>query len=237
MSEQDNKLIDRYVGERMRSRRKASGLTQQELAEAIGISHQQVQRYESGENPLSLTRALEIAALLNVKPDYFYEGAPLGAAPADKSTDGIIRRNQQRPLKLLLVEDKPNDEMLFRKAVEQSSVACQVSAVQVPENVMPLLREQAAIGPTALPDLILLDINMPRINGLMLLQEIKKERGLRHIPIVMLTNSVRSKDLLDAYAMQANGFLQKSSELHMFYEDVSQLLHYWRHTMVLTNAA
>ena len=87
------------------------------------------------------------------------------------------------------------------------------------------------------PDIILLDINMPRINGLQLLAEIKNHPTYRMTPVIMLTNSVRSKDMLEAYASYANGFIQKNSDLALFYEDISRILHYWSRTVVLPSAA
>lgn len=227
MSEDNNKILDKYVGARLRERRKALGLTQAELADLVGLSHQQVQRYESGENTISMARVLEFARSLNVKLDYFYDNAPL---TQESSSRGIINKKIEHPLHITLIEDDPNDVLLFRKAVEKSAVAAEIDVLQTTERAIDFLTQRK-------PDLIVLDINMPRINGLQLLQKLKADEQLRVVPVVMLTNSIRSKELLEAYANHASGFIQKSSDLHQFYADINQLLTYWRETMVLPNAA
>lgn len=225
--EDNNKILDRHVGMKLRERRKALGLTQAELADLVGLSHQQVQRYESGENTISMARVLEIAKSLNVKLDYFYENAPI---TQESSNSGIIQKKIERPLKLVLIEDDPNDVLLFRKAIEKSAVAAEVEVVQNPEKAIDFIQQRK-------PDLIVLDINMPRMNGLALLKKLKENEMLCLIPVVMHTNSIRNKELLEAYANHASGFIQKNSDLHHFYEDIHQLVTYWSKTMVLPRAA
>ena len=227
MIEDNNKILDRYVGARLRDRRKALNLTQAELADLVGLSHQQVQRYESGENTISMARVLEFSRSLNVKLEYFYDNAPL---TQESPSRGIIQKKTERTLKLILIEDDPNDVLLFRKAVEKSSIAAEVEVVQIPEKAIDFTHQRK-------PDLIILDVNMPRINGLQLLQKLKADEQLRVVPVVMLTNSIRSKELLEAYANHASGFIQKSSDLHQFYADIHQLLSYWSQAMVLPSAA
>lgn len=231
MAEQNNKILDKHIGSRIRQRRKDIGLTQGELAQIIGISHQQIQRYESGENPLSMSRVLEIANILNVKPDYFYENIQTTNENGKKIAAGIIQKDATRPLQILLVEDNITDEVLFRKAVADSSVSAEVSVVQTPEKVIEYLKN------TVLPDIIVLDINMPRMNGIELLKEIKSNAKLRMLPVIMLTNSIRSKDMLDAYANHASGFIQKNCELEEFYQDINLVLQYWSRTIILPSAA
>jgi CheY-like chemotaxis protein/DNA-binding XRE family transcriptional regulator len=230
MTEQNNKIFDKHIGNKIRERRKALGLTQGELAQIIGISHQQIQRYESGENPLSMSRLLEISNVLNIKPDYFYENIQASKEQTPKLQTGIINKDPARPLQLLLVEDNITDEILFRKAVAQSEILAELHVMQNPEQVMDFLKSNR-------PDIIVLDINMPRMNGIELLKEIKKDARLRILPVIMLTNSIRSKDMLDAYANHAGGFIQKNCELDEFYEDINRILQYWSKTTILPNAA
>jgi CheY-like chemotaxis protein len=213
------------------------GLTQVELATLLELSHQQVQRYESGENTISMVRALEIAQCLNVKLEYLYESAPLIKSTRQKSANGIIAKDASRPLKLLVVDDTSSDEMLFRKAVEKSSVAAEVDAIQFPQSVMNHLTNETTGLEGDLPDIIILDINMPRMSGLQLLKKIKSKPTLKYIPVIMLTHSVRSEDMLEAYANGASGFAQKNADLVEFYKDIDLLLQYWTRVIVLPSAA
>src|ERR1700743_1443819 len=127
MQDDNERILDKHIGNKIRERRKALALTQMELAKSLGLSHQQVQRYESGENAPSMARLLEIANVLNVKPSFFYEDAPQPRKPAVESEP--ILKTLNRPLRLLLIEDNPTDELLFRKATAQHQVPCEVHTI------------------------------------------------------------------------------------------------------------
>ena len=235
--EENNKILDKHVGHKIRERRKTLGLTQAELADILGLSHQQVQRYESGENTVAMSRMLEIADSLNVKLDYFYANAPVARSTGHKVATGIITKNIDRPIRLLLVEDTSSDELLFRKAVSKSNIAADIHVIQNPQIVMDYLFNYDSKYGMERPDVVILDINMPRLSGLTLLKKIKGDPQLKTLSVIMLTNSVRSNDMLDAYASHANGFIQKNSDLHEFYEDINLVLQYWSRTVVLPTAA
>ncbi|MDD3370873.1 MAG: response regulator [Alphaproteobacteria bacterium] len=232
--EEYNKILDKFVGQKIRERRKALGLTQAELADLLGLSHQQVQRYESGENTISMACVLTIARALNVKPEHFYENAPPSQEDERKNHDGIILRDTERAIRVLLVEDDYSEELLFRKAAEKSSVASEIRAIQNPESVMDYLVNTKAAEK---PDLVIMDINMPHLNGIELLKKIRENDKLRNMPVIMLTNSVRTKDMLESYESFANGFVQKNSDLLKFFEDVDLILKYWSKTVILPSIA
>lgn len=231
--ESDSRILDKYVGHKIRERRKALGLTQIELGEILGLSHQQVQRYETGENTVSMPRMLEIAAKLNVKPSFFYKNAPVRSEVGVRQP-GIISRELARPLRLWVVEDCSHDALLLRKALERSTISTEMQHYSSAEQALDALRRA---GETAFPDLLLLDINMPRMNGLQVLEQIKREKPLSALPVIVLTNSIRSKDMQEAYARQASGFIQKNSDLMGFYEDIDRLLQYWCRTVILPGTA
>lgn len=232
MQERDsNNLLDTMVGAKLRERRRALELTQSDLGEILGISHQQVQRYESGENTLSLQRLLEVANALNVKPEYFLDHA----AKASPTRDKEVIEKIQRPLRILLVEDSPADGILLREALKRIDVPTELHNIQHPEKVIPLLQSPDARAGFN-PDLILLDINMPRMNGLELLKKIKHHDKLKTLPVVMLTNSIRPQDMLTAYRYHANGFVQKSTDIREFYQDIERVVSYWTRTIILPSA-
>jgi chemotaxis family two-component system response regulator Rcp1 len=233
MQDENDRILDKHIGNKIKDRRKTLDLTQAELAKILGLSHQQVQRYESGENAPSMARLLEIANVLNVSPQYFYENAPLPRKPGTNQANETITKHLARPLRLLLVEDNPTDELLFRKAASKSAVACDIHTIHHAKEVMDFLANHYTKFGMERPDLIVLDINMPQMNGLTLLKHIKENEELQPIPVIMLTNSIRAKDMLEAYKLNANGFIQKNSDLIGYYDDINRILQYWGQTVVV----
>ncbi|MDR3448912.1 MAG: response regulator [Alphaproteobacteria bacterium] len=230
--DKDDKRFDKYVGQKIKDRRKQLGMTQAELSDILGLSYQQVQRYESGENTVAMPRLMEIAGILNARLDYFYQDAPL--PPREETGREVIARKTGRTLNVLLIEDSPDDELLFRKAVANSNVPADIYVVQDSEKALDFIKARRGAEP---PDLVVLDINMPRLNGLALLRQLKDNPKTRPLSVIMLTNSVRRKDMLESYAQGANGFIQKNSNLNEFYEDIKRTLQYWSQTVVLPGAA
>lgn len=229
-------MLDKYVGRKIKDRRKLLGITQAQLAELLSVSHQQVQRYESGENTVSMARALEIAECLNVKINYFYDGANFPTSTIKKPVSGVIKKDPNRILRILLVENSTNDELLFRQAVNRSKVNTDLYSIQNSESVMDYLINHDTKYSSEKPDIVILDTKMPRLSGISLLKKIKNTHQLKNIPVIMLTNSVRSKDMLDAYANYASSFIQKNSDLFEFYEEINLLLEYWSKVVILPNS-
>jgi two-component system, chemotaxis family, response regulator Rcp1 len=118
---------------------------------------------------------------------------------------------------ILLVEDDPDDVELVREALEQGPVGCWLSVVQDGVEAMSYLRGEGQYVGSLLPDLILLDLKMPKKGGLEVLREVKTDPTLRCIPIIMLTTSDAPQDILRAYDLQANCYVTKPSDLEEFH--------------------
>ena len=226
--------IDIFVGNKIRERRKQLKLSQDELSKILNISYQQVQKYESGNTPLTIGRLFQVAQALNATPGHFHEGAPTNVGIGQKIESDIIIRERTKILQILLVEDNAGDEALFCKAVSQCGGEANVTAINEPEKVIDYVCNSEIKYGTPPPDLIVMDINMPRIDGLELLKNIKKNQSISHIPVVMLTNSVRSADMEKAYKLQASSFIQKPALFDDFSRIVASIVQYWSKTAVLT---
>jgi CheY-like chemotaxis protein len=99
----------------------------------------------------------------------------------------------------------------------------------VPDGVeaLALLRRQGQYAGAALPDLILLDLNLPKKSGREVLEEIKQDDTLRHIPVVILTTSQAERDILESYRLRANAYVSKPVDLEQFLQVVSAIEHFW----------
>ncbi len=228
--------IEQYVGNKIRERRKLLKLNQTELANLLGISYQQVQKYESGATTLTLGRLMHIAQILNVQPNYFYDGAPTQELAAPAQASDVISRERKRPLQVLLIEDNSSDEILFKNAVEQCGIPADIYSMQQPDRVMDFLQNHDSKYGRPRPDVIVLDLNLPKISGMELLKLIKKNPTLVDIPVVVLTNSIRVQEMQECYRLNGAGFIQKSIDLDEFCEDIATAMKYWAKTVILPAA-
>jgi CheY-like chemotaxis protein len=137
---------------------------------------------------------------------------------------------------ILLVEDSPADQTLVKRGLEKSSIPPTLHIVEHGEAALEYLRRQGAYqDPTKSPrpDIILLDINMPRMNGKQLLKEIRKDPNLRTIPVVILTTSQADQDIQEAYTLGVNAYITKPDDVSDYLSMVRSLDRFWLHTVVL----
>ena len=124
-------------------------------------------------------------------------------------------------ISVLLVEDDPGDVLLIREAFEDHKVGNMLSVVSDGVEAMRYVRGEGEHAGAARPDLILLDLNLPRKSGIEVLEEIKNDPQLSTIPIVVLTTSEAEEDILGAYKLHANAYITKPVDFEQF----SQIVH------------
>lgn len=140
------------------------------------------------------------------------------------------------PLDVLLVEDNPGDVRLTREILRDANKAVRLHLAADGVEAMAFLRRQ---GPRALaprPDLILLDLNLPRMDGREVLAEVKADVGLKTIPIIILTTSDAESDITRSYQLQANCYLTKPVRLEEFESLVNSVNDFWLTKVKLPNA-
>ena len=133
--------------------------------------------------------------------------------------------NRVHPRQVLLVEDSPGDVRLTQEAFRDSNVHLHVAADGV--EAMAFLRRVGAHAGAARPDLILLDLNLPRMDGREVLARIKRDENLKTIPIVILTTSEAEADIVKSYQLQANCYLVKPVQLEAFVTLVKSINDFW----------
>ncbi len=130
------------------------------------------------------------------------------------------------PINILLVEDNPADVRLTVEALKEASASNSLHVVSDGAEAMSALRRVNGAG-AGTPDLILLDLNLPRKDGREVLQAIKEDERLRHIPVVVFTTSQAEEDIVRAYRLGANAFITKPVEVHQFFAVVQAIERFW----------
>lgn len=147
-------------------------------------------------------------------------------------------RSLPRPFNILLVEDNDDDVLLTRHAFKNVAVAIEFQVARDGREALQRLRHEAPYHDAALPSIILLDLNMPRMDGRQLLAELKRDERLRIIPTVVLTTSAADDDVTTAYRHHANAYMIKPIDLHEFARSTERFVDFWlRDVAVLPQVA
>lgn len=131
------------------------------------------------------------------------------------------------PVQILLVEDNPGDVLLTREALAEAKVANDLNVVRDGEDAMRFLRRQGDHVDAPRPDLVLLDLNLPRKDGREVLEEIKLDPELRRIPVIVLTTSAAEQDILQTYDLYANSYVTKPLDVDEFLAAVRSIEGFW----------
>ncbi|MFE6969850.1 response regulator [Isoptericola sp. NPDC057653] len=131
--------------------------------------------------------------------------------------------DQQAGIEVLLVEDDPGDVLMTREAFEEHKVVNRLSVVADGVSAMAYLRKEGEHADAATPDLILLDLNLPRMDGREVLAAVKADERLKHIPVVVLTTSEAEEDVLRSYSLHANAYVTKPVDFDRFIQVVRQI--------------
>lgn len=135
--------------------------------------------------------------------------------------------NIGRAAEVLLVEDSPGDVRLTREALKEGKVRNNLSVVHDGVEAMEFLRREGKYADAPRPDIVLLDLNMPRKDGREVLAEMKSDDDLKRIPVVILTTSEAEQDILKTYELHANCYLTKPVDLEQFISIVKSVEDFW----------
>ncbi|WP_433663784.1 response regulator [Nocardia sp. CA-128927] len=124
--------------------------------------------------------------------------------------------NPGQPIDILLVEDDPGDELMTREAFEDNKIGNTLHVAHDGQEALDFLYQQGEHTGAPQPDLILLDLNLPRYDGRQVLERIKADPELAHIPVVVLTTSAAEEDILRSYKLHANAYVTKPVDLDQF---------------------
>jgi len=133
-------------------------------------------------------------------------------------------------MKILLVEDNEGEQLIIKEAFEEAQVNCELAVVSDGEEALKYLKNHGPFKEAARPDLVILDLNLPKVKGQEVLKEIRAERRLSHIPVIILSNSRALKDVCECYELHASayvgkppgfeGFIHLAKMIRMFWSDL-----------------
>lgn len=132
-----------------------------------------------------------------------------------------------RPVEILLVEDNEGDIRLTQEAFRDSQVGNHLNVVRDGVEAIAFLKREEKYANAVRPDIILLDLNLPKRNGIEVLAEIKQDDQLKRIPVIVLTSSQAESDILTAYDLHANCFISKPIDLDRFLRMVQSIEDFW----------
>jgi two-component system, chemotaxis family, response regulator Rcp1 len=138
-----------------------------------------------------------------------------------------MARRQTRPVEVLLVEDNPGDVRLTQEALKDGRVLVNLTVASDGVEAIEILKSSGAFSGRARPDLILLDLNLPRKNGREVLEEIKADDELKRIPVIVMTTSKAEQDVYKAYNLNANCYVTKPVDLDDFLNVVRSIEDFW----------
>ncbi|RCW49478.1 response regulator [Paenibacillus prosopidis] len=130
-------------------------------------------------------------------------------------------------VEILLVEDNPGDIRLIVEVLKEGKINNNLSVVEDGEQALAYLRREGSYQDSIVPDIILLDLNLPKINGTEVLAEIKRDPLLKYIPVIILTTSEAEQDILKAYDLHANCYITKPVNLEQFLTVVRSIENFW----------
>lgn len=209
--------IDAYVAKKLKYYRNKFGLPLKTLSSDLGISLQQLQRYESGANKVSAGLVYKMSRVFKIDMECFFDGLEEEPVPTSKS------------YRILLIEDNADDEFFFRKAVHTFDQNIEIYVLKDGGEAVKYFRDlqDNTIRFFTKPDIIFVDVHLPSLNGFDVVTDLKKRPPLSAIPVVFLTGSVNEEDVAKSYNLHANGYIRKSFKYEEYNEQISKALTYW----------
>jgi CheY-like chemotaxis protein/DNA-binding XRE family transcriptional regulator len=232
MKEDELSELDVYVGKRLREKRKKCRMTLSQIAYELDVSHQQVQKYEQGQSRVSAASIYKLSIILGVSPNYFFDG--FKPKTFLKQLNNVIQpQSRLKTLNILVAEDDAADELLIRKALEKSETKITIFCLHDGDEIIKFLKQQNTTECFPRPDIIILDLNIPKRDGHEILKEIKRDQSIKDIPVIILTNSVSVSEMITAYKNYASGYICKSFNYQDFEKSLLGMINYWSETVIL----
>jgi CheY-like chemotaxis protein/DNA-binding XRE family transcriptional regulator len=222
------------LGQRLKYFRLRVGWTLAYLASRVGVSHQQIHKYEQGLSKISPSMLYKFSVIFSTSPGSFFDGCELeqSSSTINEQSD-ILSFKAREKINLLLIEGSASDEFLVRKVLENFPYKFDIYCLHNATDSIHYLRGRMMGVPFLKPDIVLLDLNFDKEEGLSVLKAIKQDRQHQYVPVLVLTSSLSKQDMINAYKNFANGYIVKSFDFNTLKKHLQTALGYWIDTVVL----
>ncbi len=208
-----SQLLAEGLSEVLKERRLELGFSQAELSSKTGLHRTYISELERGHQNLTIETLVKLAEELETSVLLLIEDASRAV------------RLSSNPMRILLAEDSSADVHMIDRSLKAATIPAELTVVADGREALDYLRN--ADSRSQLPDLIFLELHLPRKNGYEVLREIKADERLKLIPVVVLTNSKSAVDVSKSYELHANSFITKPSSHKNFQKAINQVLEYW----------
>lgn len=217
--------VDDFIGRRLRERRIQLGLTLIYVADKIGVSHQQIQKYEQGQTRVSAPVLFRFSKLYGVKSHYFFQGL------VEENNETHDPFPQHEHLSIMVLCDDLVWEMKLRQTIASTNERVDLFFVRNTAQAITTLRNKNGVPEYYRPDIILLDLDSIKKEGLTFLREVKRERDLMDIPFMVISSIISNSIIKLFYSCHASGYISKNND--DFDSHIQSLVYYWAHCTVL----
>lgn len=225
--------IDEYMGQKLKDFRERIGLTLIECAHRVGVSHQQIHKYETGQTKISPGMLYKFCKLFAITPNIFFEGYANPDEECDLDQDDITSYSHLKKINVLLVEDNSEEQFLINRILSEYDFNINVFCIYDGEEFLNIIKRKINIMRVPSPDLIFLDLNIPKLDGVATLKSLKQSKELHHIPVIILTGSTRVQDVMNAYKNYASGYIRKSFDYETLKKNIHLAISYWTEAVIL----
>ena len=221
--------IDTFIGRKIRDRRTRLRWTLQELGIKLGISYQQLQKYEQGTSRISSALLYDLSNIFCVNVNYFFDRY----YQLDKTYKApSLLTPKKSPLSILLIEPDATDELWTRRAFKSCKSASNLFFVKDGRSALGFMRAKD-FSQFMRPDIILMELNLPQENGMQIMRDLRQDTSSFDIPLIILTHSILRQQMEEAYKRHACGFITKSSDFDVYKKQIRTLVAYWSQTAIL----
>jgi len=222
------KGLDMHIGKKLRERRNKLHFTLSQVADALGMSHQQIQKYEQAQNRVSAAILFQLSQFYGVAPQFFYQGFSLENCSSKKMRTNQIFHDPQSEIKILLAENDPIDVQVLRNALDSCDRKISSYSLYDGDQVINYLKyKKNNDNIFEKPDLILLSVDLSKRDGLIVLKELKRDKSTQNIPVVMLTNKINQEEIELIYGNSAAGYFLKTTDQSQVNQKMRYLIDYW----------